>query len=90
MRANQTRECVVFDYNGSSKFGRIIDYDNDDNDDKNVIINEYIIPQQGSRYVVRNLIRNIQMVQQTQIQHAMNYNTILEYYLRFLLDYNNQ
>jgi hypothetical protein len=35
-------ECVVFDYNGSSKFGRIIDYDNsDDNDDKNVIINEY-------------------------------------------------
>jgi hypothetical protein len=72
-------ECVNFDYNGSSKFGRIIDYDNDDKDDKNVIINEYIIPQQGSRHVVRNLIRNIQLVQQTHIEHAMDYNTILDY-----------
>jgi hypothetical protein len=42
-------------------------------------VNEYIIPQEGGRFVVLNLIRNIQLVQQTQIQHTMNYTNILDY-----------
>ena len=72
-------ECVVFDFNGSSKLGRIIDFSNDGNGGMKVIINEYNIPPQGGRQVERNLITNIELVQQTQIQHATNFNAIIEY-----------
>jgi hypothetical protein len=68
-------ECVVFDLDDISKFGRIINYGDDDD---SVIINEYIVPQQATQFVERNNIKNIQLVQQTQIQHTINHNSIIE------------
>jgi hypothetical protein len=44
-------ECAIFDVDDCSKFGRIINYESDNNKNTNkVIINEYIPPQEGSRF----------------------------------------
>jgi hypothetical protein len=51
-------ECVILDVDDCFKFGRIINYESDNNNNNNnkVIINEYIIPQEGNRLVVVDLL----------------------------------